>query len=222
MRDPPSYSLRAVTNDMHVFEIDRRGDSVRIWEEIEQRTKSLQAAQTPLHPEPAPKSVNPEDNHDRTSVSTSEPGSHLPRHGDNPSATRDELDDINRPQELRGSRATTCPGRYISTENHFKRQRERHFQASNPPKPSFETGNQGHRPAHHTSMRLSDVLNDDNEAKEVVREKEPIVVAYREGNLTEEGQRQVRILSRLFLVRHKSTYEFEKHLLRPAAANGGW
>lgn len=198
VKDSAHGILRAVSGDMHVFEIDRRGESARIWEEIEQRTKSLQAVQASSQPEPALK-----DN--QTPGAASEPkGSRVPsyknqaphfvpQYEDESSALFDESDHNNGPQELRGSRATNHVGRYTA-EDLLELQRERYFQASNPPKLSSDPGNQGERPARHTSMRLSDVLNDDNEAKEVTQETEPLLVAYREGNLTKEGKRQVRVL----------------------------
>ncbi|MCJ1251231.1 hypothetical protein MMC30_008462 [Trapelia coarctata] len=203
VRDSAFSALRAASADMHVFEIDRRGESVRIWEEIEQRTKSLQAAQAqvPSRSEPASKSVYPASNpgrddqareatseskRSRTPLHQNPAPQFVPHYEDNFGAPLDESDDIDRRQELRGSRATTSADRYASNENILKR----YFQASNPPKLSSETGDKGEQPTRHTSMRLSDVLNDDNEAKEVAQETEPLLVAYREGNLTEEGKRQ--------------------------------
>lgn len=192
---------------MHIFEIDRRGESVRIWEEIEQRTKDLQAAQAPSQLEPTPKSTNPANNlgqHSKTHKACSEKKKpRIPLHHeedalsehhyeDDLSVQVDESDDIYRLQELRGPRAAPAEGHYTSVENLLERQREQYFQATNPPKLSSRISDNGKRPSRHTSMRLSDVLNDENEPKEVAQETEPLLVTYPEGNLTEEGKRQVR------------------------------
>ena len=66
-----------------------------------------------------------------------------------------------------------------------------HFTASNPPQLAHEKSEEADKPAHHTSMRVSDVLNDENEAKEVCEETAPLLESFSEGNLTAEGKRQV-------------------------------
>ncbi|MCJ1405587.1 hypothetical protein MMC11_008815 [Xylographa trunciseda] len=65
-----------------------------------------------------------------------------------------------------------------------------YFTASNPPQLAHEKSEEADKPAHHTSMRLSDVLNDENEAKEVCEETAPLLESFSEGNLTAEGKRQ--------------------------------
>ena len=195
---------------MHVFEIDRRGESVRIWEEIEQRTKSLQATQATSQPQLAPTSVNPPNNPDQVrrtqkAISETRKESRTPSHQISPrpwvtqyederGEQLRESEDTHRLQELRQSRAAASESRNTLNENFLERQRERHFQATNPPQLSSETSRNGRPTARHTRMRLSDVLNDDNEAKEVAQETEPLLVSYRDGNLTEEGKRQVRVV----------------------------
>ena len=66
-----------------------------------------------------------------------------------------------------------------------------YFTASNPPQLTHEKSEEADKPAHHTSMRVSDVLNDENEAKEVCEETAPLLESFSEGNLTAEGKRQV-------------------------------
>ena len=71
-------------------------------------------------------------------------------------------------------------------------QRLHYFTATNPPQLAHEKSDKTDKPAHHTSMRVSDVLNDENEAKEVCEEAAPLLESSSEGNLTAEGKRQVR------------------------------
>ncbi|MCJ1432501.1 hypothetical protein MMC27_001858 [Xylographa pallens] len=65
-----------------------------------------------------------------------------------------------------------------------------YFTASNPPQLAHEKSEEADKPAHHTSMRVSDVLNDENEAKEVCEETAPLLESFTEGNLTAEGKRR--------------------------------
>ncbi|MCJ1391660.1 hypothetical protein MMC18_004525 [Xylographa bjoerkii] len=65
-----------------------------------------------------------------------------------------------------------------------------YFTASNPAQLAHEKSEEADKPAHHTSMRVSDVLNDENEAKEVCEETAPLLESFSEGNLTAEGKRQ--------------------------------
>ncbi|MCJ1381510.1 hypothetical protein MMC17_004621 [Xylographa soralifera] len=65
-----------------------------------------------------------------------------------------------------------------------------YFAASDPPQLAHEKSEEADKPAHHTSMRVSDVLNDENEAKEVCEETAPLLESFSEGNLTAEGKRQ--------------------------------
>jgi len=213
-RDSAFTPLQAASADMHVFEIDRRGDSVRIWEEIEQRTKSLQATQATSQPQLAPTSINPPNNPDQDcktqkAIPETRKGSRTPSCQNPPlpwvnqyeDEWRDELHEsegTHRLQELRESRAVASEGRNTLNENFLERQRERYFQATNPPKLSSETSQNGKPAPRHTRMRLSDVLNDNNEAKEVAQETEPLLVSYLDGNLTEEGKRQVRVFVTTF------------------------
>ena len=203
--------MRTALLDMHVFEIDRRGDSVRIWEEIEQRTIQLQLSQVPMQPEPSPSLAYPSD----TSYNNIMPpnptfrdvGPKLrsaPVHGDKTcrrkpcreddmSVQVDESDDIYRLQELREAHESSYEGQLVTNaqQSAAERARLQVFLASDPPKLFATSSEEKNHNTRHTSMKLSDVLNDDAGLQNGPGETAPVLASFGEGSLTAEGRRQV-------------------------------
>ena len=188
---------------MHVFEVDREGDSIKIWEEIEDRTRALlPRVETTKSAVTAESSV-----HANAVESMAEQHNHRPElhnkylpkpqidylRDDDLSVQMDESDDTSRLQELREDRDRRTPGAHISIEGLMDDMRTHWFHASNPPKlpsePAMDTENASH---HKKSMRLSEVLND-VEPEQAANEAAPLLGSFHEGNLTAEGRRQVRL-----------------------------
>lgn len=202
----------------HVFEIDRRGNSTQIWGEIEERTRQFRLSEALSQPEPvlntqfAMQSVLGDD----------DMAQKLPPQDLSPAffvETRESLSDVNKgpkkvvrawlhtssnDSQVQEKKKTDELVNLVNQEfvNDVSEsatygeiqedERTRHFKATNPPQLLHEHSHPSGRPAHHTSMRLSDVLNEDAESKEVFEETAPLLESFREDNLTAEGKRQVR------------------------------
>ena len=196
---------------MHVFEIDRRGDSVRIWEEIEQRTMQLQLSQVPMQPEAsssiACRSRTSENNVASPNPTSQNTGPKLrwpPAHGNRPrrreagreddmSVQVDDSDNISRLQELREAHGSSYEGQFVTNKQQSSAERARLqvFLASDPPKLSNTSSEEKSHNARHKSMKLSDVLNNDVGSQNGSGEIAPLLASFCEGSLTAEGRRQV-------------------------------
>ncbi|MCJ1286174.1 hypothetical protein MMC26_005519 [Xylographa opegraphella] len=78
---------------------------------------------------------------------------------------------------------------YYSSDSQYD-PRLLYFTATNPPQVAHEKSEEPDKPAQHTRMRVSDVLNNENEAKAFREETAPLLDSFNEGSLTAEGRRQ--------------------------------
>ena len=188
--------------DMHIFEIDRRGDSVRIWEEIEQRTVKLQEKpniqETPPNPGPAQLDHPP-------IIPPTKPRRRNPVHGDDDLSVQvdpsDDIcrlremqsDDIHQLQEAQREKGLPSEGYAILSEKQREEMQKLQFLASNPPQLL-------------TNMMAGEESNDmsstryapfEVEEETVAKEDTPLLASFHEGTLTTEGKRQVCITTSL-------------------------
>jgi hypothetical protein len=200
-QEPTLGAVRPPSPDMHVFEIDRRGESVRIWAEIEERSRELRNTQasaqenSPLDLEVLPETNNSDKSSIQPPMNSSKYKKPSVRYEDDLSVQLDESDDYNRLQELQIERTHQIKRQLSPTENLTDDQRDYYFKATNPPDLPLDTDELPKALARHTSMRLSDVLNDEVEPRDVIDETAPLLEGFREGNLTAEGKRQVRSIA---------------------------
>ena len=188
---------------MHVFEVDRKGESSRIWEQIEKRTKDLYPAENPTESEmekrAAQASNDTKSGKGRLAPESDRQKQYLHNlqnkylRDDDLSVQVDESDDTSRLEELREARAGRSREPYIPSDGLFEDLRNHWFHATNPPRISEESAaDKDNDPFHNKGMRLSDVLNDVG-PEQVAKETAPLLGSFHEGNLTAEGKRQVRL-----------------------------
>ncbi|KAL9117521.1 MAG: hypothetical protein Q9187_005942, partial [Circinaria calcarea] len=184
--------------DMHVFEIDRRGESVRIWEEIEQRTVQLKQ-----------KSKNQEAiaMSDSTSLNqcsvnpTHKSERRPPVYGDDDLSVQvDPSDDACRLQEMQSDdihhlqkaqleKGLLSEGQITLSDKQREDVRKLQFIASNPPQvlTSMMTGEES------KDVTRSRYAPFEVEEETLAKEDTPLLSSFHEGNLTTEGKRQAII-----------------------------
>ncbi|MCJ1477090.1 hypothetical protein MMC13_005761 [Lambiella insularis] len=220
--DNTANALLPALPNTHVFEIDRQGDSTRIWGEIEERTRQYRLSEALSQPERVSNGMFPmgsSNDHlmnaqfsikSMLSVDDMTQKPHTQDHSQ-PSSRRshDSVSNVhNRSKEAAGVWFNTSdcvrqtekkPENVASLKKASpvgdpcetqEDERIRYFKASNPPQLLHERNEHNNTPARHTSMRVSDVLNEDAEPKEMCEETAPLLENFREGNLTAEGRRQ--------------------------------
>lgn len=190
--------MSPTTPDMHVFEIDRRGESVRIWEEIEQRT--VQLKQKPKNQEAVPKSDPAPLNHSPMKA-THESEQRPPVYGDDdlsvqvdPSDDACRLqemqsDDIHQLQKAQRENGLLSKGQITLSEKQREDVRKLQFLASNPPQilTNIMTGEES------KDVTRSRYAPLEVEEETLAKEDTPLLSSFHEGNLTTEGKRQVGV-----------------------------
>ena len=196
--------VSSTTPDMHVFEIDRRGDSVRIWEEIEQRTVQLQQKPKPLE---ASLNSGPALLNHPIVIPTQRSERRYPAHGDDDLSVQvdpsDDIcrlremqsDDIHQLQKAQREKGLPFEGQVTLNEKQREDMRKLQFLASNPPQllTNMMVGEESN------NMSSTRYAPFEVEEETVAKEDTPLLASFHEGNLTTEGKRQVCIahLSRL-------------------------
>ena len=202
---------------MHVFEVDKKGESSRIWEEIEKRTKELYPAENPKESETKETAAQPlkdtQSGKGRLALESDRQKQYLQDlqnkylRDDDLSVQVDESDDTSRLEELREARTGRSREPYIHSDGLFEDLRNHWFHATNPPRISEESAvDKDNDPFHNKGMRLSDVLNDVG-PEQVAKETAPLLGSFHEGNLTAEGKRQVRLHPPVFPRRSTESLE---------------
>lgn len=196
-QEPSSPLSRPVSPDLHVFEIETRGDSEKIWQEIAQKTKELQLQQNVAHPglvtNVGMQNQIPLPIHQIRYMSGQKAGcSHFKNpktamrpiitwdmkedpNKDDLSVNMDPSDDVSRLQELKEQN---------EIEKQGEDEREFYFKTSHPPQLSQANESIQDEPSY-TRLASSE---DEHEAE--TKEETPLLASFHEGNLTEEGKRQ--------------------------------
>jgi hypothetical protein len=201
---------------MHIFEIDHIGTSREIWEEIERMTRELKQSAVPSVPplvdppataasESARPVYAPLNDSNRSKLPFNDQPSYSSEDTISNSGQVDISDDLSRlnyvlaermaDQRQKAERHKSLPARPLEAPGSDRGadMRKLYFDASCPPRLSGGRP-EASKPPRHTTMRLSDVLND-VETETLARETTPLLASFEEGALTPEGQRQVRNVS---------------------------
>ena len=205
---------------------------MRIWEEIEQRTMQLHLSQVPMQPQVSPIPVHPWHTSDDDDITPPKPtiGNTSNRdkrrrrntgREDDMSVQVDDSDDVYRLQVLREAHESPYEGQFVpnTEQSPAERARLHVFLASDPPKLYATSSEENSHCTRHTSMKLSDVLNDDAGVQNGPAETAPLLASFSaEGSLTAEGKRQVYIFS---IFQHKlATNTFRQWKLATSFAQG--
>ncbi|MCJ1356215.1 MAG: hypothetical protein MMC33_006209 [Icmadophila ericetorum] len=194
--EPSSPVSRPISPDLHVFEIETRGDSQKIWDEIAQRTKELQQDQNVSHPSlitnaavqnnvPLPtRQIRYTPGHSTGCYHANSQPAMRPvvtwqmeedPCKDDLSVNMDPSDDASRLQELK---------EHDERDRQQADEREFYFKVTKPQQISQATDSFSEEPSY-TRLASSEA-----EHEAVAKEETPLLASFHEGNLTEEGKRQ--------------------------------
>ena len=209
--------LRPTTPDMHVFEIDRQGESKKIWEEIEQRTQQQRLAKldtselravTKGHSQNGIPSGHVHLDSMPSDMGRNTSGDHAE---DVTGVQTDLLDDVRVPQEMQEQYGLPSQDRHIANLEQLEDARKAHFRASNPPQVSQNDEENGKASSMCCHCSVSSLGDEDT----LTKEDTPLLASFHEGNLTTEGKRQameagIQLRARTNPIRHsKSTRELK-------------